>query len=416
MCVSFLNFEWDAHKINMTFTKKQVIPSPLKMRSYEMINFSSPARGTDLFTNHRVIPVGKEQCFEGLRIGSYLDAITLRRYLLVMRNALIVDYDNNEHKDGLGLCRFKNYLHEPSAVAFFCDVKDFQRIAVRNWNPNCNEVTLSFNMGFVGVCEDSSDGSALVIMDMLLNFGVLIYNDDDTWALHKFAKVRRMYCFGNCKTIENSTAFFNKLSNRSLSFKETSIQAEIFLDAFDRVMFLPGDWHTGMNQLQSIYKLFWTDLLKPLRDHLGWKRISNDVQQCYYQASRLVKYTYKVISAYLLCAYISRHISRFDDRIRDVPPGDLLCDLVSDYKTFLTDTLNSNDEHTKLIVNFLFISGDFLDFVAAYRNQDSIMVEVGYKTFAPIWKLLGQNKYLEAAWEQMDALYHNFPYSRLQEV
>ena len=44
------------------------------------------------------------------------------------------------------------------------------------------------------------------------------------------------------------------------------------------------------------------------------------------------------------------------------------------------------------------------------------MVEVGYKMFAPICKLLGQNKYLEAIWEQMDVLCHNFRYSQLQEV
>ena len=173
------------------------------------------------------------------------------------------------------------------------------------------------------------------------------------------------------------------LSNRSLSFEETSIQAEIFLKAFDQVMFLPGDCHTGMNQLQSIYKLFWTDLLKPLRDHLGWKRISKDVRQCYYQASRLVKYIYEVVSAYLLHAFLSRHMLKYDERMHDVSPGDLLCVIVSNYKKFLTDTLDSTDEHAKLIANFLLVSGDFLDFVSAYQNQDSIMVEVGYKMFAP---------------------------------
>jgi len=63
-----------------------------------------------------------------------------------------------------GLCQFKDYLRDPSAVTFFRDVKDFQRMAVRDWNPNCDEVTLSFNMGFVGVREDSSDGAASVIL------------------------------------------------------------------------------------------------------------------------------------------------------------------------------------------------------------------------------------------------------------
>jgi hypothetical protein len=39
-------------------------------------------------------------------------------------------------------------------------------------------------MGFVGVCEDSSDGAAAVILDMILTFGVIIFNQDETWALH----------------------------------------------------------------------------------------------------------------------------------------------------------------------------------------------------------------------------------------
>ena len=113
------------------------------------------------------------------------------------------------------------------------------------------------------------------------------------------------------------------------------------------------------------------------------------MQQCYYQALRLVKYTYDVVLAYLLRAFLSRHMLKYDERMHDVSPGDFLCVIVSDYKKFLTDTLDSTDEHAKLNVNFLLVSGDFLDFVSAYQNQDSIMVEVGYKMFAPIWKLLG---------------------------
>ncbi len=57
-----------------------------------------------------------------------------------------------------------------------------------------------------------------------------------------------------------------------------------------------------------------------------------------------------------------------------------------------------------------------LGFVQVYRSQDSITIKNGYKLFAPIWKILGQAKYLEATWEQMDTLYGSFPYSRLQEI
>jgi hypothetical protein len=162
---------------------------------------------------------------------------------------------------------------------------------------------MPYNMGFVGVREDSANGASSVILDMLLKFGVLSYKDNKTWTLQQLAKLRRLYRFGNRKTIENSSAFVNKLSNCSLSFEESSLQAEIFLEAFDNVMFLPGDWHTGMNMLQSLYKLFWADLLKSLRDILGWKRIAKDVRSCYYQASRLVKYTNYVVSSYLILSF-----------------------------------------------------------------------------------------------------------------
>jgi hypothetical protein len=150
---------------------------------------------------------------------------------------------------------------------------------------------MPYNMGFVGVREDSANGASSVILDMLLKFGVLSYKDNKTWTLQQLAKLRRLYRFGNRKTIENSSAFVNKLRNCSLLFEESSLQAEIFLEVFDNVMFLPGNWHTRMNMLQSLYKLFWTDLLRPLRDILGCKRIAKDVWSCYYQALQLEEET-----------------------------------------------------------------------------------------------------------------------------
>ena len=83
-------------------------------------------------------------------------------------------------------------------------------------------------MGFVGVREDSSDGAASVILDMLLKFGVLVYNQDELWSLHRLAKLHQLYCFGEQKTIENSSAFVNKLSNCSLSFEEVVFKPKSF--------------------------------------------------------------------------------------------------------------------------------------------------------------------------------------------
>jgi hypothetical protein len=103
----------------------------------------------------------------------------------------------------------------------------------------------------------------------LLKFGLLKYNDANTWEVATDVNTRRLYSFGDRKSNENCSAFVSTLSHRPLTFKESSMQAEIFLESFQNVMFLPGDWHTGMNMLQSIYKVFWTDILSPIKSFLG---------------------------------------------------------------------------------------------------------------------------------------------------
>jgi hypothetical protein len=68
------------------------------------------------------------------------------------------------------------------------------------------------------------------------------------------------------------------------------MQAEVFPESFCNIMFLPGDWHTGMNMLQAIYRVFRVDILNPMKMFIGWKRISQDVRGCYFQAARLTCY------------------------------------------------------------------------------------------------------------------------------
>jgi hypothetical protein len=69
-------------------------------------------------------------------------------------------------------------------------------------------------------------------------------------------------------------------------------------------MFKPRDWHTSMNMLQTIYKVFWVNVLNPMKMFLGWKHISNDVRGCYFLAARLVRYVNNAISTYLLHCYL----------------------------------------------------------------------------------------------------------------
>ena len=126
-----------------------------------------------------------------------------------------------------------------------------------------------------------------------------------------------MYSVGDAKTNANCAGFFADLQGRNLSLVDESIQAEIFLDAMSNIMFIPGDWHTGMNYLQSIYKVFWDVLLRPLKDMLGWSRITKDVRGCYYQASRLLVYCHQQFTRYLLQDYISKNIAMYETGLKN---------------------------------------------------------------------------------------------------
>ncbi len=51
--VPFLNFTWDGQNVKLSYDKNQIVPSPLGMRLYKSISFSSGSLGTDLFVNHQ---------------------------------------------------------------------------------------------------------------------------------------------------------------------------------------------------------------------------------------------------------------------------------------------------------------------------------------------------------------------------
>ena len=161
------------------------------MRSYESISFESGLLGTELFVNHRQISTPDTPCFSGARVAAYHKAIRIRRNLLAIRNSLSHGYNVDINRNVLS--KFERYTREASESGFFKSVLEFQIDAVRDWNQSRDDVTLSYNMGFVGVREDSSDGAAAVILDMLLKFGVLIYDQNGTWKLHQYANLHQLY-------------------------------------------------------------------------------------------------------------------------------------------------------------------------------------------------------------------------------
>ncbi len=129
-----------------------------------------------------------------------------------------------------------------------------------------------------------------------------------------------------------------------------------------------------------------------------------------------MKYANDVLASYLIRLYMYRYYELYADYMMDNVPSNVLCRIALDYQSFLEQSGQSTDKHLRLIVNFILVLSDFLEFMLVYQSQDSITIEHGNKWFASIWNILGQVKYFEVMWEQMDCLYGHFPYSGIQEI
>ena len=210
------------------------------------------------------------------------------------------------------------------------------------------------------------------------------------------------------------TKFVRDMQDRQISYSAANVQAEIFLQALDCVVELPGDWHTGLNTLTSIYNLYYVGFLDQFQDHLYWKRINKDVRSCYYQAQRLVTFVHDELMRFFVHQFVAtRERTEEDD---DLTAAQCVCKVATEFMSFLKEMKTCDDKWISTCPNFLEMAYDFKEFVNAYRIGDSISIEYGYQKQAPAWEALGQHKYVDIFYGQQESLYRDMPFSMLQEI
>ena len=139
-----------------------------------------------------------------------------------------------------------------------------------------------------------------------MHCGVMYQNEQNhSWECSDDLNDRRIYVFGDTKTIENENKWIRDLQGgRRLSYDKVNVQGGKFLKATECVMVLPGDWHESMSMLQSIFAVYYYGFLEPIQQLLGWKRIQADVRGCYFQASRFVVFVADEFIRFFLEDYI----------------------------------------------------------------------------------------------------------------
>jgi hypothetical protein len=144
----------------MTYDRFQLRPSPLGMRAYKSFDPSLAIYRTDLFLNHKQLHVPDSPCFIGAGICQYDNAISLWKIICNIRNTFTCNYKGNLSVMNVdNIACMNECCKSKESWEFFNAVYHFQRDAVLDWNPGANSGTMSFNMGFVHIHEDSSAGA-----------------------------------------------------------------------------------------------------------------------------------------------------------------------------------------------------------------------------------------------------------------
>ena len=177
---------------------------------------------------------------------------------------------------------------------------------MEKWNPHVEEVINSLFMGFVGLDEGKKDGCGTVALDLLLKDGTMTEEEVGKWMCSEGAEEHRNTIYGDRKSIELLGAYKKVLRKRGVSLSDAGAQCDEFKKALKTVQSMPGDWHTGLNMLQAIFRPFYKTLLEPIKDLLKWKRINDEVKGYYYQATRLVNLTNEELHRFIVQRFVSR--------------------------------------------------------------------------------------------------------------
>lgn len=117
-------------------------------------------------------------------------------------------------------------------------------------------------LGFVPLDEGRQDGATAAILDLSVKSGFMIECKDGSFCRALNANGRRLYNTGDRKSNECASAGLTTMSNVPVSFERSSEQAQEFIGTLEKTFFAPGDWHTGLNFLKSIFKVHYHHLLK----------------------------------------------------------------------------------------------------------------------------------------------------------
>ena len=131
------------------------------------------------------------------------------------------EFDVNKLTSFLVICQSK------SVQDLFKATKSFQKMTVLHCDTTLAQRTMSIYLGLLGIDESASKECRAITLDLLLRAGVLMPDDEGGWVLADDWEERRIYLYGNTKTVENMSEFVHDMQDRKISYLVVNCQHAI---------------------------------------------------------------------------------------------------------------------------------------------------------------------------------------------
>ena len=170
-----------------------------------------------------------------------------------------------------------------------------------------------------------------------------------------------------------------------------------------------------------MHNLFYGSFLQCTQTILGWKRIyGSDIANCYQQAAGLATMVLDEVERKLMAAYL-HHVDTtpvlqkkfFEEK----NPKNLSILIANGYLTWIDEKCTSTtDEVFRMMLNFVKTMTLCQQFRCSLSSGDSIMIEVLYQEFLPIFVLTNKKHYVEIVLGMIDTLCSKLNCMQLQLV
>lgn len=229
------------------------------MAGYE--NAPSNDKLASFITNHKSMPREEEPETTGVRVDAYTRVLrhtftnNIVQTVFTRSEKIFDQCPSTMNKESL--LKLREYCTSEDARSFYMENYRFQDEAVKKWNSYTEEPTGSLYLGFVGIDEGTQQGAGTICLDLVLKGTTMDEVEPGKWKAADGHEDHRNIFNGDRKSIEMANVYHNRVKGREISLTDANLQLEEFDKVMRTIFHAPGDWHTGLNTIQSIFKCWY---------------------------------------------------------------------------------------------------------------------------------------------------------------